>query len=59
MQLNDTQKQLSLQGKMAIFLLKCKTNEINLNTETVLSFFDIYVGSVLNYDCEMYGFHNG
>ena len=48
MQLNDTQKQLSLQGKMAIFLLKCKTNEINLNTKTVLSLFDIHVEIELN-----------
>ena len=30
-----------------------------LNTGTMLSLFDTYVGSVLNYGCEIWGFHNG
>ena len=30
-----------------------------LNTEIMLSIFDTYVGSVLNYGCEIWGFHNG
>ena len=55
---NDTQKQLSLQGRKAMFSLKSKTNEMYLNTETMLSLFDTYVGSVLNYGCEIWGFHN-
>ena len=56
---NDTQKQLSLQGRKAMFSLKSKTNEMYLNTETMLSLFDTYVGSVLNYGCEIWGFQNG
>ena len=56
---NDTQKQLSLQGKKAMFSLKSKTNEMYLNTETMLSLFDTYVRSVLNYGCVIWGFHNG
>ena len=42
-----------------MFSLKSKTNEMYLNTETMLSLFDTYVGSVLNYGCEIWGFHNG
>lgn len=30
-----------------------------LNTETILSLFHTYVGSVLNYRCEIWGFQNG
>ena len=56
---NDTQKQLSLQGRKVMFSLKSKTNEMYLNTETILSLFDTYVASVLNYGCEIWGFHNG
>ena len=42
-----------------MFSLKSKTNEMYLNTETMLSLFDTYIGSVLNYGCEIWGFHNG
>ena len=56
---NDTQKQLSLQGRKAMFSWKSKTNEMYLNTETMLSLFDTYVGSVLNYGYEIWNFHNG
>ena len=35
-----------------------KTNEMYLNTKAMLSLFDTYVGSVLNYGCEIWGFHN-
>ena len=52
---NDTQKQLSLQGRKAMFSLKSKTNEMYLNTETMLSLFDTYVESVLNYGYEIWG----
>ena len=36
-----------------------KTNEMYLNTKAMLSLFDTYVGSVLNYGCEIWGFRNG
>lgn len=36
-----------------------KTKEMYLKTETMLTLFDAYVGSVLNYWCEMWVFHNG
>ena len=48
---------MSLQGRKAMFSLKSKTNEMYLNTETMLSLFDSYVGSVLNYECGIWGFH--
>ena len=55
---NDTQTQLSLQGSKVMFSLKSKTNEMYLSAETMLSLFDTYVGSVPNYGCEIWGFHN-
>ena len=39
--------------------MKSKQNEMYLNTETMLSLFDTYVRSVINYWCEIWGFHNG
>ena len=44
-----------------MFSLKSKTNDVYLNTETMLSYhvFDTYIGSVLDYGCEIWGFHNG
>ena len=42
-----------------MFSVKSKQNKMYLNTETMLSLFDTYVRSVINYWCEIWGFHNG
>ena len=34
-----------------------KTRNYFLNTETLLSLFDTYIGSILNYGCEVWGFN--
>jgi hypothetical protein len=47
----NTQKMLSNQGEKAVFSY--------FNTETLLSLFDTYVKSIVNYGCEVWGFHKG
>lgn len=54
---NNTQKQLASQGRKAMFSLKSKTSQLYLNTETMLSIFDTYIASILNYGCEIWGMH--
>ena len=34
-----------------------KTRNYFLNSETLLSLFDTYIGSILNYGCEVWGFN--
>ena len=52
-----TQKQLSLQCKKAVFALKRKCLNMQLNIVTLLSLFDSYIGSIACYGCEVWGFH--
>ena len=49
-----TQKMLSNQGRKAVFSLCSKINEDLFNCETLLSLFDTYVSSILNYGCEVW-----
>ncbi|XP_055997458.1 uncharacterized protein LOC130047118 [Ostrea edulis] len=55
---STTQKQLASQGRKAMFSLKSKVSQMYLNTETMLSLFDTYVASILNYSCEVWGSHS-
>jgi hypothetical protein len=41
---------LSNQGKKAVFSLFSKIQDDYFNTETLLSLFDTYVKSIVNYD---------
>jgi hypothetical protein len=51
---------LSNQGdKLAVFSLFSKIQDDYFNTETLLSLFDTYVNSIVNYGCEVWGFHKG
>jgi hypothetical protein len=52
----NTQKMLS---KKAVFSLFSKIQDDYFNTETLLSLFDTYVKSIVNYGCEVWGFHKG
>ena len=52
----NTQKMLSNQGEKAVF---SKIQDDYLNTETLLSLFDTYVKSIVNYGYEGRGFHKG
>jgi hypothetical protein len=51
------------QGRKAMFALKRNSKSIHLNpglnVETMLSLFDCYIGSVLNYGAEVWGCHRG
>jgi hypothetical protein len=47
---------LSNQGKKAVFSLFSKLQDDYFNTETLLSLFDTYVKSIVNYGCEVWGF---
>ena len=40
-------------------LLFSKTHEDFFNTETFISVFDLYVTSIQNYNCEVWGLHKG
>jgi hypothetical protein len=53
----NTQKMLSNQGQQAAFSLFSKSQDDYFNTETLLSLFDTYVKSIVNYGCEVWGFH--
>ena len=52
-----TQKHISEQGQKALFAILNVCNSNYFNIETCLSVFDTYVSSVLNYGCEVWGFH--
>jgi hypothetical protein len=54
---NVTQKQVAEQGRKAMFLLMRETGHHDFNTVTILQLFDTYVGSVMNYGCEVWGFN--
>ncbi len=54
---NITQKQLSEQGRKAMFLLMREIHQHNFNIDTLLHLFNTYVGSILNYASEVWGFH--
>ena len=54
-----TQKTLSEQGRKATFCLLSKIYDDCYNTETLMSLFDTYVTSIVNYGCEIWGFHKG
>jgi hypothetical protein len=43
----------------AVFSLFNKIQDNYFNTETLLSLFDTYVKSIVNYGCEVWGFHKG
>jgi len=51
------QKQLSSQAQKAMFALFRKIDKFMFNTETTLSLYDTYVGNILNYACNIWGFH--
>ena len=49
---SNAQKMLSNQGdKLAVFSLFSKIQDDYFNTETLLSLFDTYVNSIVNYGC--------
>ena len=54
---NNTQKTLSNQGRKAVFNLFSKIQDDYFNTETLLSLFDTYIASIVNYGSEVWGFH--
>ena len=54
---NIAQKVIGNQGKKAMAALFDKTRHYFLNAETLLSLFDTYIGSILNYGCEVWGFN--
>lgn len=55
--LTYTQKSLANQGRKALFSLYSKLQDDCFNFETMLSLFDTYVASILNYSCEVWGNH--
>ena len=46
-----------MSSKEAMFALKSNVKNMCLNVETLLSLFDTYVASILNYGCEVWGSH--
>lgn len=52
-----TQKTLAKQGRKSLFLLRKNMRDLYLNTGSLSSVFDTYVGSVVSYGCEIWGFH--
>ena len=52
-----TQKRLSEQGRKAVYSLFNKIQDGCYNIETLLSLFDTYVTCILNYGCEVWGYH--
>ena len=53
----QTQKRLLDQGRKAVFGLFNKIQDDCYNHETLLSLFDTYVTCILNYECEVWGYH--
>jgi exonuclease III len=54
---NVTQKAVAVQGNKALHGLLKQISDKCFNIETQLQLFDTYVGSVLNYGCEVWGHH--
>jgi hypothetical protein len=48
-----------IKGKKTVFSLFSKIQDDYFNTETLLSLFDTYVKSIVNYGYEGRGFHKG
>ena len=49
-----------IKGKMLYLVyFNSKIQDDYFNTETLLSLFDTYVKSIVNYGCEVWGFHKG
>ena len=53
----QTQKHIAQQGQKALFAISSTLRKFNFNIETKCSIFDTYVGSILNYGAEIWGFH--
>ena len=53
----QTQKHIAQQGQKALFTISSTLRKFNFNIETKCSIFDTYVGSILNYGAEIWGFH--
>ena len=54
---NETQKHFTEQGRKAYYAILNKFRSHAFNIETLCSVFDTFVGSVLNYSSEVWGFH--
>ena len=52
-----TLKIIASQGEKCMWHILSICNRLSLNMETKLHVFDTYVSSVLNYGCEVWGFH--
>ena len=52
-----TFKIIASQGEKCMWHILSICNRLSLNMETKLHVFDTYVSSVLNYGCEVWGFH--
>ena len=55
----EVEKQLAMQGRKAVFALNKNINGLSLNNETLLSLFDSYICSILNYASAIWGSHKG
>jgi hypothetical protein len=56
----QTQQVLSEQANKAIFALYKRLNDFKyLNFDEILDLFDKYISPILNYGCEIWGFHPG
>ena len=55
----EAEKQLGMQGRKAVFALNKNINGLFLNNETLLSLFDTYICSILNYASAIWGSHKG
>ena len=53
---NTTQKHIADQAKKSVFLLLKEIHKHNFNIETLISLFDTYVGPILNYCSETWGY---
>ena len=53
----QTQRHIAQQGQKALFAIYSTLKKFNFNIETKCSIFDAYVGSILNYGSEIWGFH--
>ena len=53
----QTQRHMAQQGQKALFTIYSTLNKFNFNIETKCAIFDTYVGSILNYGAEIWGFH--
>ena len=55
----EAEKQLAMQGRKAVFALNRNINGLFLNNETLLSLFDYYICTILNYASAIWGSHKG